>query len=416
MSATLCDQLIERGVAELQAERYAQAARTLAEARELAPNDAEILSLLGLALMRSGQTAEAGPLLARAVELEPAEPGFTMNLAEWQAANGQMEMAIAGLRTVAEREPPRPRAWERLGDMLLKSGDGPAAARAYDRMLQLDPRNPAGPAKICTALIAARDWGGLADIAQAWSTVAPESADAWRSRSRAAWEQGKFQSALEHYERVLALRPGNVAELCTAARICLQSQDFARAEAFLTEAHARAPGHPEVLAATGMLRICQGRFEEAEGDLLESLAVAPGNIPAYTLLGRLRGERSTGTSGRPPSMRNSRRNGGLQPALRSAMRCTHAVNTRRRSQHGRRRMRSPANETLQRASATSASTWRRASTASSTPGKTRPPLSTCLRQTGRGRSSWWACRARAPRWSRRYSRRTPRWRQAASGR
>ena len=291
MSATLCDQLIERGVAELQAERYAQAARTLAEARELAPNDAEILSLLGLALMRSGKAAEAGPLLERAVEIEPAEPGFTMNLAEWQAANGQMDVAIAGLRTVAEREPPRPRAWERLGDMLLKSGDGPAAARAYDRMLQLDPRNPAGPAKICTALIAARDWGGLADIAQAWSTVAPESPDAWRSRARASWEQGKFRDALEHYDRVLALRPGNVAELCTAARICLQSQDFGRAEALLAEAQSRAPGHPEVLSAMAMLRICQGRFEEAEGDLLESLAVAPGNIPAYTLLGRLRGGR-----------------------------------------------------------------------------------------------------------------------------
>ena len=56
MSATLCDQLIDRGVAELQAERYAHAARTLAEAHELAPNDAEILSLLGLALARSGKT------------------------------------------------------------------------------------------------------------------------------------------------------------------------------------------------------------------------------------------------------------------------------------------------------------------------------------------------------------------------
>ncbi len=291
MSATLCDQLIERGVAELQAERYAQAARTLAEALELAPNDAEILSLLGLALMRSGKLPAAGPLLVRAVEIEPAEAGFAMNLAEWHAKTGRMDLAISGLRAALEREPARPRAWERLGDMLLKSGDAPGAVQAYDHMLQRDPRNPAGPSKICTAMIAARDWGGLGDIAQAWSTVSPDSPDAWRSRSRAAWEQGQFQLAMEHYERVLALRPGNVAELCTAARICLQSQDFNRAEELLLTASARAPGHPEVLSAMAMLHICRGRFEEAEGDLLESLAVAPGNIPAYTLLGRLRGGR-----------------------------------------------------------------------------------------------------------------------------
>ena len=291
MSATLCDQLIERGVAELQAERYAQAARTLADARELAPNDAEILSLLGLALMRSGNATDAGPLLARAVEIEPAEPGFAMNLAEWHAANGQRDLAIAGLEKTLAQVPGRPRAWERLGDLFLAAGDAPAAARAYDRMLQLDPRNPAGPAKICTAMIAARDWGGVADIARAWSTVAPDSADAWRARARGAWEQGLFRDAMEYYERVLALRPGNVAELCTAARICLQSQDFPRAEALLTDAGSRAPAHPEVLSALGMLRICQGRFEEAEGALLESLAMGPGNVPAYTLLGRLRGGR-----------------------------------------------------------------------------------------------------------------------------
>lgn len=291
MSATHCEQLIERGIAELQAERYARAADTLGEALELAPNDAEILSLLGLALLRSGRTADAAAPLQRAVEIEPGETGFMMNLAEWQASTGRLDEAISGLRTALEREPARPRAWDRLGDLLLRHGDARGAVEAFDRMLQAEPRNPAGPAKLCTALIAARDWRNLARVSEAWSTIDEGSADAWRVRSRAAWEQGQFRLALDFSEKVIARRPGDVAEYIRAARIGLQAQDFARAGALLARAGDLARGHPDVLSATAMLRICEGRFEEAEQALLGSLAIAPGNIPAYTLLGRLRGGR-----------------------------------------------------------------------------------------------------------------------------
>ena len=291
MSATLCDQLIERGVAELQAERYRQAAQSFGEALELAPNDAEILSLHGLALLRSGRIDAADTPLHRAVELEPGETGFVMNLAEWLAASGRLDEAAAVLRANLERDPARPRAWERLGDVLLRSGDAQAAVVAFDRVLQLEPRNPAGPARLCTALIAARDWGGLGDIAGAWTSVAPDSADAWRALARAAYEQGQFGLAREHYERVLTLRPGNVTELCTAARICIQALDLSRAQVLLATARAHGGSHPDVLAAEAMLHICHGRFAEAESALLDSLAVAPANIPAYTLLGRLRGGR-----------------------------------------------------------------------------------------------------------------------------
>lgn len=291
MSATQCEQLIERGIAELQAERYARAAETLAEALDLAPNDAEILSLLGLALLRSGRGEEAAAPLQRAVQIEPQETGFVMNLAEWQASTGQLGEAIAGLRAALAHNPARPRAWDRLGELLLRQGDAVGAVQAFDRMLQADPRNPAVPAKLCTALIAARDWGNLARVAEAWSTVDEGSADAWRCRSRAAWEQGLFRVAIDHCEKVLALRPSDVEERVRAARMSLQAQDFERARALLEEAGRQARGHPEVLSATAMLRICEGRFEDAERALLESLDIAPGNIPACTLLGRLRGGR-----------------------------------------------------------------------------------------------------------------------------
>lgn len=291
MSATHCEQLIERGISELQSERYARAAGTLSEALELAPNDAEILSLLGLALLRSGRSEEAAASLKRAVEIEPHEIGLVMNLAEWQASNGQLGEAIAGLRAALARDPARPRAWDRLGELLLRQGDAVGAVQAFDRMLQADPRNPAGPAKLCTALIAARDWVSLARVAEAWSTVDEGSADAWRSRSRAAWEQGLFRVAIDHGEKVLALRPTDVDERVRVARMCLQAQDFGRAAALLEEAARQARGHPDVLSALAMLWICKARFDEAERALLESLSVSSGNIPALTLLGRLRGGR-----------------------------------------------------------------------------------------------------------------------------
>ncbi|MFM7783689.1 MAG: tetratricopeptide repeat protein, partial [Gammaproteobacteria bacterium] len=184
------------------------------------------------------------------------------------------------MRTALARDPARPRAWDRLGELLLREGDAVGAVEAFDRMLQAEPRNPAGPAKLCTALIAARDWGNLARVAEAWSTIDEGSADAWRCRSRAAWEQGLFGVAIDHCEKALAIRPTDVDERVRAARMCLQAQEFGRAGTLLADAALQSRGHPEVLSATAMLRICEGRFEEAESALLESLSVASGNIPA----------------------------------------------------------------------------------------------------------------------------------------
>lgn len=287
MSSPLCDSLIDKGIAALRAQRHDEAIGALAEALELAPNDAEALSIYGLALLRAGRTADAEAPLARALALEPATAGFVMNHAEWLIVAGRTQEAIRAVRELTAREPARPRAWERLGDLLLQQGEAAQAAEAYDRMLLLEPASPIGPRKLGIALAAQRDWRRLEQLGQSWTQVDSRSAEAWRVFARAAWEQGLYEVARERYERALGLEPADARELATAAGICIQSFAFERAEQLLTQALRRDNRSPEALATQALLQSCLGRFDDAIDSARRCLAANPHHIPAYTLLSRL---------------------------------------------------------------------------------------------------------------------------------
>lgn len=311
---------MERGLAAHQAGRFAEALFEYRAALSATPDDAELASLTGLALVHCGRPMEALPFLNQAVATEPGEAGFRFNLVEGLIATDNLAHARAELNILRQSIPDSPRLWERIGDVAMLCKDADAAARAWGNALDLVVRLPLGlklarlelsrshldaaeriVARLithfaddstirslrCDCLIARRDWAALESLTVAWIESAPDDPDAWRAHARAAFEQGRYFDAVEAFGRVVEVGAPAADDLASLAGLQLHASDFEAAAATLARAVALDAEHAGVLARQALLHMYYGRFEAAVACCRRCLARDPENVLAYATLSRI---------------------------------------------------------------------------------------------------------------------------------
>jgi len=322
MTARSLRETIERGVNAHQAGRIDEALACYRAALAIAPNDAEPISLCGLALLRLGETEEGLTRLARAVELEPHQAGFRLNLVEGLERAREYERALSELRILAAADPANVRALEKTGDVCALTGDTDGAVIAWLRAYTLRPAHVTPALKAsqseiargqleralrildsvasqqphhagmyllrCEALIARRDWQGLRITATAWTRADPSSHAAWRMAARAAFELGFYVEAAAAFARALRLVAPTAADLAAYASLCLHALEIDAAAKALDKAETRDPDHAETLSTRALLLMYLGRFDEAEAYCRRCLARDPQCVSAYSTLSRVR--------------------------------------------------------------------------------------------------------------------------------
>ncbi|MBB6093668.1 tetratricopeptide (TPR) repeat protein [Povalibacter uvarum] len=325
MSEQSFSESMERGLAAHREGRMADALVEYRAALSIKPQDAEALSLMGLALMHGGRTNEALILLGRAVDIEPRTAGFRVNLAEGFARAGQNSRALQEFRAVTELQPDHVHAWDRSGDLAALLGDQAAAVdgwgRAYlvdyrsiesalkiarleiargrvdvasnliDSVLSRSPTEPRTLAIKCQLLESRRDWQALADVSATWTRARPEDAEGWRSAARAAFERGRHVEAVTAFKRSLALSQPTAADWYALSGLCMHAMDLASAAEALDKAETLAAPTSETLARRAMLLMYDGQFARAEEHCRRALALDAGNVSAITTLSRLRSGR-----------------------------------------------------------------------------------------------------------------------------
>ncbi len=290
-----------------------------------APDDAEALSLYGLALVQAGRPAEAERPLKRAVEKEPNKPNFRANLAELYFKVGEDETAIRELKAVTGGHPAYAPAFVRLGHAHVARQELKDAAEVFDTALQLNPRDHATAIILARALAATenygaayhvldhaetirpddveglklrleiarrrRDFPALETLAARLAKVAPDDPAGWRDLAAAFFENGRYSDALIAFERVLTMAPRTAESLSQLASIAINALDFAKAEAALAEAEALSPDDARLLAAKALLLTYQGRKAEAESYCMRCMAADPSFVGVYPQLSLLRNGR-----------------------------------------------------------------------------------------------------------------------------
>jgi tetratricopeptide (TPR) repeat protein len=321
MTANQLRDTIGRGINAHQAGQLKEALACYREALAIAPQDAEAVSLCGLALLHLGDTTEAMTRLIRAVELEPQVPGFRLNLIEGFERTKNFDRALGELRIIANFDPNNVRALEKSGDIHAATGDTDGAVVAWLRAYSLQPGHvvPAlkaaqteigrGRAELALrvldsvaaqqpgnvalfvlrseALIARRDWQRLRETAATWTRLEPSNPAAWRMAARAAFEQGFHTEAAAAFAAAMRYVTPTAADYAAYASLSLHALNMDDAARALEQAEALGPEHTEMLSMRALLLMYLGRFEEAESYARRAIARDPDCVPAYTTLSRL---------------------------------------------------------------------------------------------------------------------------------
>ncbi len=313
---------IERGIAAHWAGQFAKALLCYREALAARPDDAEALSLAGLAMTRTEEAGQSLGLLRRAVELEPSQAGFRVNLAEGLLKTGNSEEARQVLDRVVTDFPENVNAWEKLGDIAASRSDWDAAATAWSRAIACNTRGALPAIKLARleisrsryeaalspletaatrapddptvlvlrgfALTELRNWPALVAIASDWVRRFPESIEGWRLAARAAFELGRHRQACDWFANILKLATATAADLAAFAGLSLHALDFDSAAAALDRAEAMDPNNAEMLSSRAQLLMYRGDFAAATVYSERALVRNPDHAPALTILSRLR--------------------------------------------------------------------------------------------------------------------------------
>ena len=260
-------QLLESG-------KVPEAEALLRKAMRLAPRDAGLHSLLGIALKRRGRGQDALAAYQRGLLLAPSESGCLHNLANLHRDLRHPEEALRWFRRAAALRPEDAQAARLLGAALrslrrieeaaqvldaaaaLPAAAGEGAALAVERALvhfDLDrpesclaialaglATQPAHRALRTVKAMAERRLGRFPEALATYRGLLaehPSDPDSWRLMGNLlAYSVGDLEPGVRAYRHALALQPGDID---TAARLCdnLMNGRYAAEGALIDEAH-----------------------------------------------------------------------------------------------------------------------------------------------------------------------------------
>ena len=244
------------------------------------PNDADLWTRHGEALVATGRLDEALESFARSIALRPHHAPTRALRARALADRGRAAEALADAARALAHDPDQFEAWLVRARSLCTLGRPEEARISAERALALRPGDARARTSRADALLALhRPAEAVADYDLALAAGAG-SLNIWNNRGVALRELQQPARALESFERGLALQP-NAAALHRNRGAALR--DLGRRDAAL-EAMSRAlalqPGHADGWVARGNLLWDLARPEEAKEDFDRAVALRPGFVDA----------------------------------------------------------------------------------------------------------------------------------------
>ncbi len=270
------DAQLKLQVARLLAEfgRYDEAMRQAREATSIAPQSVEAwveTARLHLALDRSVPAREAADR-AVAIDGDSVEAVSMLALLDLREKRG--EQALQRARALAGRRPADARAALLEGDVLLALAQPREAAEAYARAFSLrDDLQVA--AKQSAALRAAGLPNPEAPL-QRWVAEHPQDPQGRAMLGEAYLLAGRHVQAIEQYERLASNPAAGYAVLNNLAWLYQQTGDE-RAEATARRAYDLAPDDPAVIDTYGWILVQNGKLTEGLAALERAATRAPDN-------------------------------------------------------------------------------------------------------------------------------------------
>ena len=178
----------------------AKAVACLDHAISLAPADAELYNLRGVAWSKMDEPERAAADWRRAAELQPQGPEPQMNRGVDYLRRGQIEQAIEALEAALSRDPENATIHSNLGTALERRGELDRAIAHFDRAIAVRSDYANAYSNRGYARFRKGDYhGAVADCDQALK-LSPEFSAALVNRGHALGALGKYDAAVESYQ------------------------------------------------------------------------------------------------------------------------------------------------------------------------------------------------------------------------
>lgn len=211
---------------------------------------ATLLALQGLAGLALGQPDAARTSLTRALELEADNPDALLGMSQLALVNRNFSEADDFANRASERDPRDVRPWFVKVRLHRLQNDDPAALKALQHILELQPND----------------------------------AEALLGRAEILIAQGKQDEALADVETVRKRQPNLPAANYLRGNILFQKKDLAGANDALLQVVRVAPNHPGSQFLLGSINYEQGNLKQADQYLAGFVNSQPGYLPARLLL------------------------------------------------------------------------------------------------------------------------------------
>lgn len=295
------------------------------------PRNAQLLNLLGVALLQMGDPTEAVRLLKDAAKRQPQAADIQDNLGSALRAAGHPAPAVEAHRKALQQRPDHSPYLFNLGNAYAAMGAHRQAIDAYRR--SLDGRSGHAGALFNLAN-SQRAIGELDNAVASYRLLLaanPSHAQAWNNLGAVLALRGELAGAEEAYRQALALRPHHAETLSNLGNILVERGKLGEALAFHRAAVDAAPESAEAFIFLGValqeldqmdaaidayrLGLCleqdnvqgltnlgaalelTGQLAEAEAVLSRALTIAPGSGEVWGNLGLCRlaqGDRARG--------------------------------------------------------------------------------------------------------------------------
>ncbi len=215
----------------------------LERALRLEPNDAQTLNNLGNTLKRLGRAAEAEKRWSAALALRPDYAEVHSNLANLLLDQGEYDRAEASARRAIGISPRLADAYVNLAAVRTARHAHGEALQVLDALLAFAPGHSRALAARALALKELDRLDEALDTARRAAMAAPESPEAHNAMGSVYQAMGRFEPALEAYERAAA-RPGPAQMDAIANRGGLY-MEFGRKEEALKAMEEAAKAFPD---------------------------------------------------------------------------------------------------------------------------------------------------------------------------
>jgi tetratricopeptide (TPR) repeat protein/mono/diheme cytochrome c family protein len=259
---------------DLDSGHAASAETLLSRALHSRPQDARLLTALGLAYYREGRAQQAEDSFTSAMEVDRTYPDAQFDLARMQLDEGAFAKAEAGFRSYLSTNPSDLAGHDGLGSALLAQSRTAEAKQEFETAVATNPKDFDALYNLASIAADANDTSQAASLLESALAIRKD-ADAERLLGLIKARQGAIPEAIAHMQAARDLNPKDAPTHSYLARMYGQAKRWSDAVAEQKAALALDASHPEDWSLLGQLEQGAGNAAAAQQAFSKAASLQP---------------------------------------------------------------------------------------------------------------------------------------------